>query len=253
MEMLGKLSQYISADIETAIPLAAYGGLQLATLTFLLTIVLELISFRTVEALLRQRDGKSLYVSAVVINILNHYVFGVPVYVSAVLLFCHKDDSKTNLLWFAWKAFGVIFVHAVLYYYIHKAFHSSPSLYKHHRYHHRFNTYVPPIAANAVSMVEYLVAYVIPFAIAALLMQPTEAELRTAVYIVTVLNLLVHTPCLEEFSAKTYPQWFVSTKKHMDHHRKLTTNYASPTINVDWLVQEMDVLIQKLPTMKRSH
>jgi len=249
MDKLDTLSLFMSRDIEAAIPLAAYGALQFATFTVLLTIVLELISFRTVKLLLRQRDGKSLYVSAIAVNILNIYFFGVPVYMLAVLLCCHKDEYRTNMFWFAWKASGVIFVHAILYFYVHKAFHTYPSLYKYHRYHHRFNTYVPPMAANAVSMVEYLFAYAIPFGIAAFLMQPTEAQFRTAIYFTATHNVCVHTPCLEEISAKTYAQLFISTKKHMEHHRKVTT----PTFSVNWLVQGIDVFIRKLAMMKKTH
>ena len=50
-------------------------------------------------------------------------------------------------------------------------------------------------------------------------------------------NLLIHTPWLEEASAKYLPPWLVSTAGHIEHHRKLSMNYAAPTLNVDHWVR----------------
>jgi hypothetical protein len=83
------------------------------------------------------------------------------------------------------------------------------------------------VAANAVSIVEYVLAYIVPFAVAALLVAPHELEFRLAIAFVSICNLLVHTSRLESLSQKLLWPIFVTTH-HLEHHRKLTTNYASP-------------------------
>jgi len=219
------------------------GSTELSIATVLLTIVLELASLPTVRGVLKQRDGTSLYLQAVAVNILNHFVFGIPVYVLARLLFCRSEEAG-NYVIFGMRTAGLLVVHSLLYYSSHKAFHSSPKLYVYHRFHHRFNTHVCPASANAVSAVEYVVAYIIPFVVGALLVRPHEKELRLAVAIVSICNLLIHTPRLEALSEKLHPI-FVTTHGHIEHHRRLTTNYAAPTLNVDWIQEQLQVMFEK--------
>jgi sterol desaturase/sphingolipid hydroxylase (fatty acid hydroxylase superfamily) len=219
------------------------GGVQLSVGTVFLTIVLELASLPTVWGVLNQKNGKSLYSQAVAVNFINHFVFGIPVYAVAVALLCTTKVSA-NYVVSVVRGTAVMTVHAIIYYVMHKAFHTSPQLYVHHRFHHRFNTHVPPVAANAVSIVEYLLAYVLPFAMAALIVRPHEIEFRSAIAFVSLTNLLVHTPRLEAWSKKLWPV-FVSTHDHLEHHKRLTTNYASPTINVDWILQQVSLVSGK--------
>ena len=222
---------------------AVAGGVQLSVATVILTIVLELASMPTIRGVLKQRDGKSLYSQAITVNFLNHFVFGIPVYAFAGVLLCTKTLAS-NYVVFAVRATAVLTAHAILYYAIHRAFHIYPQLYVYHRFHHKFNTHVPPVAANAVSIVEYLLAYVLPFAVAALFIRPHETEFRFAIAFASVANLLVHTPRLEELSKNLWPM-FVSTHDHQEHHRRLTTNYASPTIKVDWIIQQFSSISGK--------
>jgi sterol desaturase/sphingolipid hydroxylase (fatty acid hydroxylase superfamily) len=220
---------------------AVRGGTMLSVATVLVTLGLELASLPTVRGVFKQRDGPSLYWQALVMNFMNHFVFGIPVYFVAVLLFCDRTEAENHWI-FTTRAAAIVAVHAVIYYGIHKAFHTSPKLYIHHRFHHRFNTHVPPVAANAVSIVEYVLAYIVPFAVAALLVAPHELEFRVAIAFVSICNLLVHTPRLESLSQKLLWPIFVTTHDHLEHHRKLTTNYASPTINVDWILGQFQGL-----------
>ncbi|KAI2503786.1 fatty acid hydroxylase-like protein [Fragilaria crotonensis] len=222
---------------------AVAGGVQLSVGTVFLTIVLEIASLPTVRGVLKQQDGKSLYSQAVAVNFLNHFVFGIPVYAIAVVLLC-TTQVPANYVVSATRATAVMTAHAIIYYAIHKAFHTSPQFYVYHRFHHRFNTHVPPVAANAVSIVEYLLAYVLPFAIAALVVRPHETEFRFTIAFVSLANLLVHTPRLEAWSKNLWPV-FVSTHDHLEHHKRLTTNYASPTINVDWILQQGSLVSEK--------
>jgi len=218
-------------------------GLVLATATVVLTFMLELVSLPSVRGVIKQRDGAWLYGMSIALNFVNHYVYGIPVYIASSALLLREDEPET-LFEFGLRTFGILTVHSLLYYGAHRAFHSSPSLYKHHRFHHRFNTHVPPVSANAVSAVEYLVAYIIPFAVGALLVRPHRSEMFAAVAIVSVCNLLIHTPRLEKLSERLWPV-FVSTHGHIEHHKRLTTNYAAPTLNWDWIVEQLKILVEK--------
>jgi sterol desaturase/sphingolipid hydroxylase (fatty acid hydroxylase superfamily) len=219
----------------------AKNGARLSILTGVLTFAFELISLPTIFALFNEKGGKLLYQQAILVNLRNHFLVGIPIYTLVVPLFCQKISLRTNghFLFFSMlRVMEIVLVHSLLYYAVHKAFHTYPSLYGYHKFHHRFNTYVPPVAANAVSFVEYLVAYIIPFAVATAIISPFEEELQVAVIIVSLSNLLVHTPRLESISKDLWPI-FVSTHNHIEHHRKQTVNYAAPTINVDWILKKI--------------
>lgn len=211
-------------------------GLELSFWTFVLTIVLELWCVDTVQKLLDQKGGgKSLYISAVLANVRNHFAFGWPIYVAAANLFCREAEEITS----SNRVTGVItilFVQSICFYGAHRAFHSNPAWYRHHRFHHRFNTHVPPMAANAVSPVEYIVAYILPLILATPFVQTDTVSLRIAAGIVSVTNLMIHTPKLSSISEKLMPEWLVSTEDHLEHHRKLNTKYAAPTFNIDYFV-----------------
>lgn len=213
----------------------AFGGLELAVLTVLLTLVLELCSLPTVRSVLQQTDGPALYRTALWYNLRNHFLLGIPTYAVAVGFLCSspKPQSSNVSLASAGNVLSVIVLQNLIYYQAHKTFHSTPKLYQYHRFHHRFNAHTPPSAANAVSVTEYMIAYVLPFGVLAALVGATEFELRTAVGLLSVLNLVVHTSRLD---ALPWPAFLVSPHQHLDHHRKVSVHYASPFLNVDWLL-----------------
>jgi sterol desaturase/sphingolipid hydroxylase (fatty acid hydroxylase superfamily) len=223
---------------------AIKGGTMLSIATILLTVVLELASLPSVRGVLKQPDGPSLYLQAIALNFRNHFVFGIPVYAIAGGPLLSHAQAAENPVIFAMRAAGLMGVHAILYYSIHKAFHASPQLYVYHRFHHRFNTHVTPVVANAVTMVEYLLAYIIPFAVGAVVVNPHETELRCVVAVVSLCNLLIHTPRLEALSENLSPV-FVTTHGHIDHHKRLNTNYAAPTLNVDWILVQLQLVFKK--------
>jgi sterol desaturase/sphingolipid hydroxylase (fatty acid hydroxylase superfamily) len=214
-------------------------GLELSFWTFVLTLILELWSIDTVRKVLHQKGaGISLYLTAVLANLCNHFVFGWTIYLIAATLFCRDDDEVTSSDRVT-CVMTILFVQSICFYAAHRAFHSSPAWYRHHRFHHRFNTHVPPMAANAVSAVEYIVAYILPFTVAMPFVRPDTVSLRFAVGIVSVTNLMIHTPKLSTISEKFMPEWLVSTNDHLEHHRKLNTKYAAPTFNVDYFVDRI--------------
>ena len=109
-------------------------------------------------------------------------------------------------------------------------------MYWAHRFHHRFNAHVAPSTANAVSLAEYSIAYMLPFIAGSMVLRPDRYSMFIAVGIISFNNLLVHTPFLADLSAKYVPWWGVSTADHLEHHKRLTTNYAAPTFSVDRLL-----------------
>jgi sterol desaturase/sphingolipid hydroxylase (fatty acid hydroxylase superfamily) len=218
----------------------AYEGLELSFWTFVLTLVLELWSIDTVKKLLEQKGaGSSLYSAAIVANLVNHFGFGWLIYCIAATLFS-RDADKVSSSTRVTCVMTILFVQSICFYVAHRAFHSNPNWYRHHRFHHRFNTYVTPLAANAVSVVEYIFAYILPFTIAMPFVQPDTVSLRISVGVVSVTNLMIHTPKLSTVSEKFMPEWLVSTEDHLEHHRKLNTKYAAPTFNVDFFVEWID-------------
>ena len=118
------------------------------------------------------------------------------------------------------------------YYAAHRAMHTQ-GLYWIHRFHHRFQKYICPVAGNAVTPLEFVLAYAAPFTVGGVLLAPDRVTIELLVHGIGFTNLLIHTPWLEEASRKVAPEWLVSSWSHAEHHRKLTLNYAAPTLNVD--------------------
>jgi len=117
----------------------------------------------------------------------------------------------------------------------------TKALYWAHRFHHRFNRRITPLAANAVTPVEFCLAYAIPFTGYARLLHfcgvPVDRwTIHAAVWVIGFANLLIHTPALEQVSERL-PAWLVGTHDHFAHHRALAKNYAAPTLNVDTIVR----------------
>ncbi|GKZ00924.1 hypothetical protein MPSEU_001043900 [Mayamaea pseudoterrestris] len=218
-------------------------GLVVAIATVLVTVLLEAISCRTVGDLLTKHPrGRTLYTKAVTLNLVNHILFGVPIYVLSESLFCKNRDfvdwTYAELSWSMLRIFAIVLFHSIGYYFVHKAMHTVPGLYKFHAFHHRFKDFIPPSAANAVSPAEYVVAYILPFAVGAGIARPSIFELQSAVCIVSLFNLLVHMPAMEAFSSYFEPHC-VSASSHKRHHTSLTCNYAAPTMNLDMISNEM--------------
>lgn len=219
-------------------------GAEVTTVTLVATVLLELVSIDT--AIACYKKDKNLYLTALYLNFKNHYLLGIPVYVAAATLFLRKETGPVHPLVIAAQVLGVLLVHSLCYYQAHKTFHSCPGYYKYHRFHHRFNTHVPPVAANAVGLVEYTFAYVLPFAVAAAAVSPYERSMRIAIYTVSMTNLSIHTPKIEAWSERNLPAWIVTTHDHLEHHRKLNIHYAAPTVNIDWAAEKMmDAFVDK--------
>jgi sterol desaturase/sphingolipid hydroxylase (fatty acid hydroxylase superfamily) len=215
-------------------------GLELSCWTFALTLVLEYWSLDEVKHVLDQPGaGVPLYKAAILANLVNHFAFGWTIYLGAALLFCRDTEEVTSSDRII-SVMTILFVQSIFFYIAHRAFHSNPNWYRHHRFHHRFNTFVVPMAANAVSCIEYIFAYILPFTIAMPFVRPDTLSLRLSVGLVSVTNLMIHTPKLSALSEKFMPEWLVSTNDHLEHHKKLNCKYAAPTFNIDYLLEVIE-------------
>ena len=90
-------------------------------------------------------------------------------------------------------------------------------LYPMHRFHHKYNAIVLPSSASAVSACEFISAYTNPLLVAAWGSGTDKYLLMIATLIVSVFNLIIHTPALEK-KFESYPWMFVSPGDHLAHH-----------------------------------
>jgi sterol desaturase/sphingolipid hydroxylase (fatty acid hydroxylase superfamily) len=198
------------------------------------TLLLELWSLETATALYKKNPR--LYCTAIGLNLFNHFVLGMPSYVLGVCFYAqdlHLPTTSTALVVLLQVMITVV-IHSLCFFYVHKVFHTVPQLYKWHKFHHLFNTLVTPVTANAVSPVEYFVAYLTPFMISMTLLRSTETSLWLAIQVISIFNLAMHTPKLQHFYHSA-PQWIVSTEHHLEHHKRLSCHYAAPTFNLDYI------------------
>jgi sterol desaturase/sphingolipid hydroxylase (fatty acid hydroxylase superfamily) len=94
---------------------------------------------------------------------------------------------------------------------------------------------VLPSSANAVSVAEYVFAYMIPIVIGVAVMRADELSSFLAAAVIGVTNLIIHTPGWWEESTHKHYHWiFVSTRDHLNHHRKNQRgNYGAPVLHLD--------------------
>jgi sterol desaturase/sphingolipid hydroxylase (fatty acid hydroxylase superfamily) len=203
-------------------------GFSVAGLAVLLTAALELASLDDVQKLRKQKGGPELYRSAIFTNIFNNLVLGPIIYHVTIRYVC--QESPLPAFERIWCVIGIVVVEGILYYFLHKTFHEIKGLYWIHRYHHKFNTVVVPSSANAVSVAEYVLAYMIPIVAGVIFTGADEVAAFSAAAIIAISNLLIHTPSLS--SQKCF--WMlVSTQDHLEHHRKNKSNYGAPVIHMD--------------------
>lgn len=207
-------------------------GMIMTLFTLALTAVLELTALDQVKGILKRKGGSSLYLQGLCANVLNNYVFGPPLY---ELVSNRWMSTPVSMPHRAALVLGILVGHSIFYYSAHRMMHTRP-MYWAHRFHHKFNVYVTPSTANAVSPTEYAIAYMLPFIIGAKVLQPDRMSMFLGVGVVSVTNLLIHTPVLADASAKYLPWIFCSTADHLEHHKRLTTHYGAPTFSTDRLL-----------------
>ena len=203
--------------------------------TLVLTVLLEFLSADAVVNICKKKGGTNLYLQGVLCNFVNNAVFGPPLY---ELVSNRWMSEPFTALGRVAMVLAILVGHSIGYYCAHRWMHTR-RMYWAHRFHHRFNVYVVPVTANAVSLAEYALAYMLPFVAGAALLCPDRMSMFVAISIVSLNNLLVHTPKLADVSVRVVPWLFVSTADHLDHHKRLTTHYAAPTFSVDRILSSV--------------
>ena len=113
-----------------------------------------------------------------------------------------------------------------------QAFHEHRVLWPAHAFHHKFNDVILPSTASAVSITEFLVAYMAPITIACWVCRCDRASGILGSAVIGITNLLIHSP----FMVGTKLHWcLVGADDHFRHHRKLTTDYGTPVVSFDRL------------------
>lgn len=128
---------------------------------------------------------------------------------------------------------SVLGIHSVGYYVVHTAMHKFKKLYTIHSFHHQYDKILLPSIGNAVSTMEFISAYLLPFIVAAYFLRPNEISFIIPIGIIGLLNIVIHCKELEELP---WAAIFVSPKNHIEHHEVRTKHYAAPTINWDYIV-----------------
>lgn len=203
-------------------------GFVASSLIILLTVILESFCPEEIEKLLHKKGGKELYRQAIVANLVNVSFFGTLAYFVTVVYFCHP--GPLTLTEQIRGACGVVIIEGLLFYLVHKAFHEVKGLYWAHSFHHRFNEVILPSSASAVSVTEFVVAYMMPIIFACAVVPNDRASAVLGSAIIGITNLLIHSP----FMVGTKYHWaFVTPDDHFRHHRLLKTTYGAPVLSFD--------------------
>tara|TARA_B100000524_G_C23652363_1_gene370561 strand:+ start:831 stop:1532 length:702 start_codon:yes stop_codon:yes gene_type:complete len=126
----------------------------------------------------------------------------------------------------------LVITHSIGYYCFHRLMHRSDLFRKYHNFHHQFNTTLIPSISNAVSPLEFTLAYMFPFVIGAYIFKPDVYSFNLSIIIVSFMNLVIHT---EEFNNVPWNKFLVSPQTHSNHHKgkNLKSTYSAPTFNIE--------------------
>ncbi len=217
-------------------------GLEIGINTLIITIFLEIISFNHTLKLLKNYNNRILYFKSIIMNIINNLIIGPFLYILCQSYIINTNECLTEITFVSMK---LILLQSIGYYSCHYLMHTK-YLYFIHRFHHKYNNIIIPISANSVSILEYLFAYMLPFVCGIYIFQPNELSLKLTIYLISIFNLLIHTPSLEKWSHRMYPKFLVSTSDHFIHHRLLKTKYSAPILNWDYINSNIILYIKKI-------
>lgn len=209
-----------------------YDGLFISLSTLSITFILDVISVYYVTNLLKTSSGRKLYLNSIIMNIFNNLILGTLAYIVFVNYF--ENTNEKSIFGMIMDCLCLLLIQSLGYYYVHILMHTK-RFYFIHKFHHQYADIVIPMSANSVSILEYLLAYLTPFILGIIIVQPNRLPLKVAICMVSYCNLLIHTPWLEDVSKKYLPKFMVTTSDHLEHHLKSKTKYAAPIINWDYI------------------
>lgn len=172
------------------------------------------------------KETPELYFKGVCANIVNMVIIGPITYCLSDIFFVNDSTiyiEPINLVL-------ILLFHNISYYIIHFFMH-RPLLYKIHLFHHKFDKYLLPSMGNAVSMSEFIIAYVSPFIVSCIYLNPNRITFVSSISIISILNMIIHS---NELIEKNWPCFLVSPKQHIEHHKIRDKHYAAPLLNFDY-------------------
>ena len=178
-----------------------------------------------------KKDPK-LYFRGLMANYLNLLFLSPLYYVAAYNLLLNHQTNVFNYLNYS----GLTLIHGIGYYYIHKLMHVNRHFRWMHNFHHEFVITVPS-SGNAVSLYEFQIAYVLPFLVGALLLNPSPIDFKYSIFTISCFNLFIHT---KELQTLKLPFFLVSPNDHITHHKTKSDTYAAPILNIDNLMKTLN-------------
>lgn len=216
--------------------LGIHQGLIIAITTLFTTLILDFFSMSYVFRLFKRKNGKELYLKSLYMNIINHFFLGTLSY--ALFTYLFSSQIAKSYYFITIEVIFLLLIQSFGYYLAHIMMH-TPKLYFIHKFHHQYSDLVVPMSANAVSIYEYILAYMMPFITGIIIINPDRLSLRITISLVSFANLCIHTPWLSDISDKYIPDYFVKTTDHLEHHKFTLTKYAAPIINLDYIFKNM--------------
>lgn len=133
---------------------------------------------------------------------------------------------------------SIVFIHSIGYYFAHRNMHRNDFFKKYHYFHHQFNETLVPSIGNAVSETEFSFAYMFPFVVGSLLVNPNIDSFNFGIMIVSIMNLVIHCQELEDVK---WNKFFVSPKTHLYHHQSKNnvSTYSAPTLNLEYIYKKI--------------
>ena len=149
--------------------------------------LLELTNINNVQNIISYYGVKK-YLEAWYHTSINSVLFGPIVYQIVGENFV--DNSKHSKVSITVNIGFIFLIHSWGYYYVHSLMHTK-YLWSIHRFHHTYSNYVTPVVAMAVSPMEYILAYMLPFIVASWALRPSHLELLIGAGIISFCNLLI--------------------------------------------------------------
>lgn len=178
------------------------------------------------EMKILRESNRELYEEATETIKINLILLSTFLYLFITPLFVNYHPNEKNIEYM--KLLGLIFFQNIGYYCSHYAMHHQ--FYFIHSFHHKFDRHISSSIAFAVSMEEFLFAYISPLMIGSCIVYPNETTFIVGTALIAIFNLIIHTP---SFKTQYYPSLLVSPNEHLEHHEKKTIYYAAPIFSID--------------------
>lgn len=172
---------------------------------------------------------EELYIKGLYYIILNVLIIS-PIIYSFGYDIIINDNASFKLI----DVFSIIFLQNLGYYYAHYMMHKK--FYNIHEFHHRFKECILPSSSFAVSISEFVFAYILPLFLGSLIIYPNRNSFIIASHIISIFNIIIHTQSLKNTN---WIPFLVSPKKHITHHEIKNKNYAAPLLDIDLLFKKI--------------